>query len=80
MYCLEYNYMFSYLNEYVNSSHIAILNNALDIAKGNVNLNSTMKYFHSMSEYMLELRKVLEELRDDIEYVLLLNTMNKCDM
>ena len=44
-----------------------ILNNALNIEKGATNINSTMKYFHSISEYMLELRKVLAELRDDIE-------------
>ena len=44
-----------------------ILNNALNIEKGTTNINSTMKYFHSISEYMLELRKVLAELRDDIE-------------
>ena len=48
-----------------------ILNNALDNEKGTRNITSTMKYFHSISEYMLELRKVLEELRDDIEYVFL---------
>lgn len=28
-----------------------------------------MKYFNSISEYMLQLRQVLEELRDDIEDV-----------
>ena len=44
-----------------------ILNNALDIERGKTNVTSTMKYFHSISEYMLELRKVLEQLRDDIE-------------
>ena len=47
------------------------MNNALDNEKGTRNITSTMKYFHSISEYMLELRKVLEELRDDIEYVFL---------
>ena len=44
-----------------------ILNNALDIEEGKTNVTSTMKYFHSISEYMQELRKVLGELRDDIE-------------
>ena len=43
------------------------LNNALDIEGGKPNITSTMKYFHSISEYMQELRKVLGELRDDIE-------------
>ena len=45
----------------------AILNNALDIDRGSTDRTITMKYFHSIAEYMTELRKVLEELRDDIE-------------
>lgn len=44
-----------------------ILNNALDVEKGSSNISSAMKYFNSISEYMLQLRQVLEELRDDIE-------------
>ena len=44
-----------------------ILNNALDIEEGKTNVTSTMRYFHSISEYMQELRNVLGELRDDIE-------------
>ena len=44
-----------------------VLNNALDVERGSSNDTSTMKYFHSISQYMLELRHVLEELRDDIE-------------
>ena len=46
-----------------------ILNNALDVKKGSSNITSALKYFNSISEYMLQLRQVLEELRDDIEGV-----------
>ena len=46
-----------------------ILNNALDVEKGSSNITSALKYFNSISEYMLQLRQVLEELRDDIEGV-----------
>ena len=45
-----------------------ILKTALDAEEGSSNITRTMKYFHSISEYMLELRHLLEELRDDIEY------------
>ena len=45
-----------------------ILKTALDLDQGTTsNITRTMKYFHSISEYMLELRHLLEELRDDIE-------------
>ena len=44
-----------------------ILKTALDAEEGSSNITRTMKYFHSISEYMLELRHLLEELRDDIE-------------
>ena len=45
-----------------------ILDSALDVGKGTtISTTQTMKYFHSISEYMIELRNVLEELRDDIE-------------
>lgn len=37
--------------------------------KGSSNITSALKYFNSISEYMLQLRQVLEELRDDIEGV-----------
>ena len=46
-----------------------ILNNALDVEKGSSNITSALKYFNSISDYMLQLRQVLEELRDDIEWV-----------
>lgn len=45
------------------------MNNALDVEKGSSNITSALKYFNSISEYMLQLRQVLEELRDDIEGV-----------
>ena len=51
---------------YIFSDNI-ILTNALDVEKGSSNISSAMKYFNSISEYMLQLRQVLEELRDDIE-------------
>ena len=44
-----------------------ILSNALDVKKGSSNITTAMKYFKSISAYMLQLRQVLEELRDDIE-------------
>lgn len=46
-----------------------ILSNALDVKKGSSNITTAMKYFKSISAYMLQLRQVLEELRDDIEDV-----------
>ena len=45
-----------------------ILNNALDVEKGSSDINSALKYFNSITEYMMQLRTALGELRDDIEY------------
>ena len=45
-----------------------ILNNALDVAKGSSDINSALKYFNSITDYMMQLRTALGELRDDIEY------------
>ncbi|XP_071748838.1 uncharacterized protein [Lepeophtheirus salmonis] len=55
--------------QFYRKSDKVILNNALDVEKGSSNISSAMKYFNSISEYMLQLRLVLEELRDDIEEV-----------
>ena len=44
-----------------------ILNNALDLDKGSSDIHSALKYFNSITEYMMQLRNVLRELRDDIE-------------
>ena len=44
-----------------------ILNNALDVEKGSSDINSALKYFNSITEYMMQLRTALGELRDDIE-------------
>ena len=44
-----------------------ILNNALDVEKGSSDINSAIKYFNSITEYMMQLRTALGELRDDIE-------------
>ena len=44
-----------------------ILNNALDLDKGSSDIHSALKYFNSITEYMMQLRNVLGELRDDIE-------------
>ena len=44
-----------------------ILNNALDLDKGSSDIHSALKYFNSITEYMMLLRNVLGELRDDIE-------------
>ena len=60
------------INEFIflfRVSDKVILNNALDVEKGSSNITSALKYFNSISEYMLQLRQVLEELRDDIEGV-----------
>ena len=46
-----------------------ILKTALDAEEGSSNITRTMTYFHSISEYMMELRHLLEKLRDDIELV-----------
>ena len=46
-----------------------ILNNALDVEKGSSDINSALKYFNSITEYMMQLRTALGELRDDIEYI-----------
>ena len=46
-----------------------ILNNALDVEKGSSDINSALKYFKSITKYMMQLRKALGELRDDIECV-----------
>ena len=35
--------------------------------KGSSDINSALKYFNSITEYMMQLRNVLRELRDDIE-------------
>ena len=44
-----------------------ILNNALDLDKGSSDIQSALKYFNSITEYMMQLRTALGELRDDIE-------------
>ena len=44
-----------------------ILTNALDVEKGSSDLNSALKYFSSITDYMMQLRGALGELRDDIE-------------
>ena len=44
-----------------------ILNNALDLDKGSSDISSALKYFNSITDYMMQLRQALEELRDDIE-------------
>jgi len=44
-----------------------ILNNALDVEKGSSDIFSALKYFNSTTEYMMQLRMALGELRDDIE-------------
>ena len=44
-----------------------ILNNALDVEKGSSDIGSALKYFNSITEYMMQLRGSLRELRDDIE-------------
>ena len=44
-----------------------ILNNALDLDKGFSDIQSALKYFNSITDYMMQLRNVLGELRDDIE-------------
>ena len=44
-----------------------ILNNALDVEKGSSDIFSALKYFNSTTEYMMQLRTALGELRDDIE-------------
>ena len=49
------------------SSDKVILNNALDLDKGSSDIHSALKYFNSITEYMMQLRNVLGELRDDIE-------------
>lgn len=36
--------------------------------KGSSDINSALKYFNSITEYMMQLRTALGELRDDIEY------------
>jgi len=46
-----------------------ILNNALDLDKGSSDISSALKYFNSITDYMMQLRQALEELRDDIESV-----------
>ena len=46
-----------------------ILNNALDVEKGSSDINSALKYFNSITQYMMQLRSALGELRDDIEWV-----------
>ena len=48
-------------------SNKVILNNALDLDKGSSDIHSALKYFNSITEYMMQLRNVLRELRDDIE-------------
>ena len=59
--------------EYMNTINIfsdkIILNNALDVEKGSSDINSALKYFKSITKYMMQLRKALGELRDDIEWV-----------
>ena len=49
------------------ASDKVILNNALDLDKGSSDIHSALKYFNSITEYMMQLRNVLGELRDDIE-------------
>ena len=44
-----------------------ILNNALDLDKGSSDIGSALKYFNSITDYMMQLRNALGELRDDIE-------------
>ena len=56
-----------YKKYYGNSSDKVILNNALDLDKGSSDIHSALKYFNSITEYMMQLRNVLGELRDDIE-------------
>ena len=53
-------------NHHIISDKI-ILNNALDVEKGSSDINSALKYFNSITEYMMQLRTALGELRDDIE-------------
>ena len=55
-----------YYNHHIISDKI-ILNNALDVEKGSSDINSALKYFNSITEYMMQLRTALGELRDDIE-------------
>ena len=45
-----------------------ILNNALDLDKGSSDIGSALKYFNSITDYMMQLRNALGELRDDIEW------------
>ena len=52
---------------WVVSSDKIILNNALDVEKGSSDIFSALKYFNSTTEYMMQLRTALGELRDDIE-------------
>ena len=60
------NNIFFVLN-YLHFSDKIILNNALDVEKGSSDINSALKYFNSITEYMMQLRTALGELRDDIE-------------
>jgi len=46
-----------------------ILNNALDTEMGSSDIDSAMRYFRAITEYMQQLRHSLGELRDDIEAV-----------
>jgi hypothetical protein len=68
-----FNFIFSVLSCLHNSIHYIIfsdkiiLNNALDVEKGSSDIRSALKYFNSITEYMMQLRGSLRELRDDIE-------------
>ena len=50
-----------------NFSDKTIILNALDENKTSSNFTSALKYFNSITEYMMQLRDCIYELRDDIE-------------